>query len=297
MPAAADPCVSAHYRGHSGEMTHAGQDSGVLVTGATSGLGRAVALRFADQGTPVAVVGRDREALRQVTAEVQARDARAVPLHADLSDTAALPDLVERPQRPNSAASVGSSTQPQLTSHGVPRRVESRGCCELDRPLCVGALRHATHARRWRRTHRQHLLSGRPPRAVRMASGYASCIRARWPPTGERSIQNRGPAGPADFNTTEALDPTTVANLIVWMATAPDRPVLTRSPSHHCASTVGPKQRLLPAAPEARSPRSCSPTSTSAPSRSVRRAAPLGGHRPLDRLLGVGASKHVSGMP
>jgi short-subunit dehydrogenase len=47
------------------------------------------------KGIPVAVVGRSEEALRQVTAEVQARGARAVPLHADLSDTAALSGLVD----------------------------------------------------------------------------------------------------------------------------------------------------------------------------------------------------------
>lgn len=71
-------------------MSVVGPERGVLVTGATSGLGRAVALGFAARGVPVAIVGRSEEALRQVTRDVRDHDVRVVALQADLSDAPAL---------------------------------------------------------------------------------------------------------------------------------------------------------------------------------------------------------------
>jgi NAD(P)-dependent dehydrogenase (short-subunit alcohol dehydrogenase family) len=78
-------------------MTVVGRDRGVLVTGATSGLGRAVGLRFASEQVPVALVGRSKADLDRAVFEVQRRGARAVALATDLSDTASLPGLVGRP--------------------------------------------------------------------------------------------------------------------------------------------------------------------------------------------------------
>jgi NAD(P)-dependent dehydrogenase (short-subunit alcohol dehydrogenase family) len=67
-----------------------------LVTGATSGIGRAVAHRLAGEGTTVLVVGRDSDRGEQVVAEVGRRGGRGVFLRADLSDAGAVVDLAGR---------------------------------------------------------------------------------------------------------------------------------------------------------------------------------------------------------
>jgi NAD(P)-dependent dehydrogenase (short-subunit alcohol dehydrogenase family) len=56
-----------------------------LVTGATSGIGRATALRFAAEGARLALVGRDAETLGAVAGEVRAGGAEAVEVQADVT--------------------------------------------------------------------------------------------------------------------------------------------------------------------------------------------------------------------
>ncbi|MFG2073644.1 SDR family NAD(P)-dependent oxidoreductase [Nonomuraea maritima] len=57
-----------------------------LVTGASKGIGRAVALAYADAGADVALVARSAEALGQVAKEIEVRGRRAVVIPADLTD-------------------------------------------------------------------------------------------------------------------------------------------------------------------------------------------------------------------
>lgn len=54
-----------------------------LVTGATSGIGRAIALRFAAEGASVAITGRRRERLAETEAKLQAHGVAVVPVAAD----------------------------------------------------------------------------------------------------------------------------------------------------------------------------------------------------------------------
>jgi NAD(P)-dependent dehydrogenase (short-subunit alcohol dehydrogenase family) len=68
-----------------------------LVTGASRGLGKAMALGMAGAGADVALVGRDAATLEPVAAEIQeqtGRQALAVPL--DVADLAAIPPAVEK---------------------------------------------------------------------------------------------------------------------------------------------------------------------------------------------------------
>jgi len=57
-----------------------------LVTGATSGIGRACALAFARQGARVVCVGRKDEALEQVTRDIRALGGEVLELKADLAN-------------------------------------------------------------------------------------------------------------------------------------------------------------------------------------------------------------------
>ncbi len=65
-----------------------------LVTGATSGIGHAIALALADRGYVLALQGRDADRLGAVVTEVQARGAEASGHRCDLTDDVAVDDLV-----------------------------------------------------------------------------------------------------------------------------------------------------------------------------------------------------------
>jgi len=66
----------------------------VIVTGATSGIGRATALRFAESGAAIAVVGRNAEALGEVCAAIQRLGGNSLPIQADLSIDTALAKVI-----------------------------------------------------------------------------------------------------------------------------------------------------------------------------------------------------------
>jgi NAD(P)-dependent dehydrogenase (short-subunit alcohol dehydrogenase family) len=71
------------------------RDHKTLVTGATSGIGRAIAVQFARMGAEVLVHGRDASRGKQVVEEIEREGGSARFVAADLSDPADLQRLVE----------------------------------------------------------------------------------------------------------------------------------------------------------------------------------------------------------
>ncbi|MEX1109172.1 MAG: SDR family NAD(P)-dependent oxidoreductase, partial [Dongiaceae bacterium] len=61
-----------------------------VVTGAATGLGRGIALLFADEGADVAVVDRNGEGAAQTAEKIAARGRRSVAATADVGDEAAV---------------------------------------------------------------------------------------------------------------------------------------------------------------------------------------------------------------
>lgn len=74
-----------------------------LVTGATRGIGKAIALQLAEDGYDLALVGRDGEALSQVcteacsrAADIDGKEIRTLPITADLAETESCSSIVEK---------------------------------------------------------------------------------------------------------------------------------------------------------------------------------------------------------
>jgi NAD(P)-dependent dehydrogenase (short-subunit alcohol dehydrogenase family) len=68
----------------------------VVITGASSGIGRASALAFADQGARLVLASRGPEALDDVTRDCRARGAQALAVPTDISDPADVEELGRR---------------------------------------------------------------------------------------------------------------------------------------------------------------------------------------------------------
>jgi NAD(P)-dependent dehydrogenase (short-subunit alcohol dehydrogenase family) len=67
-----------------------------LVTGASRGLGRGIALAFADAGAEVAVAARTIEALEVVADEIRVKARRALVVRVDVADSASVAEMVAR---------------------------------------------------------------------------------------------------------------------------------------------------------------------------------------------------------
>jgi NAD(P)-dependent dehydrogenase (short-subunit alcohol dehydrogenase family) len=72
------------------------RDAVVVITGASSGIGRAAALALAEQGAAVVLAARREEALREVEHDCVHRGARALVVPTDVADEAQVQRLAER---------------------------------------------------------------------------------------------------------------------------------------------------------------------------------------------------------
>jgi NAD(P)-dependent dehydrogenase (short-subunit alcohol dehydrogenase family) len=77
-----------------------------IITGATSGIGRATALRFAAAGARLVIVGRSQQQLNRVAREIKEQQGEALPLRADVTDEATARRIVARTIKKFSALDV-----------------------------------------------------------------------------------------------------------------------------------------------------------------------------------------------
>lgn len=68
----------------------------VVVTGASSGIGKAIALRLADEGASVALAARDAQRLEALAAECGRRGGKAIGIPTDVAEEAQCRALIER---------------------------------------------------------------------------------------------------------------------------------------------------------------------------------------------------------
>lgn len=71
----------------------------VVITGASAGVGRALARRFAQDGARIGLVARGRERLEETAAEVRARGGEALVLPLDVADADALENAAQQVER------------------------------------------------------------------------------------------------------------------------------------------------------------------------------------------------------
>jgi L-rhamnose 1-dehydrogenase len=71
------------------------KDKVAIVTGATRGIGRAIAVRFGQEGASVVVVGRDEAMGRETVRLVGAAGGQAIFVPTDVSDSAQVQDMVD----------------------------------------------------------------------------------------------------------------------------------------------------------------------------------------------------------
>ena len=79
------------------------RDAVVVITGASTGLGRAAALAFARRGATLSLAARGEDALHQTAQECRHFGSRALAVPTDVTDEAAVQTLPGRPSW-NSAA-------------------------------------------------------------------------------------------------------------------------------------------------------------------------------------------------
>src|SRR4029453_2272159 len=104
----------------------------VIVTGASSGIGRATALRFGQAGGSVLAVGRDQKALEEVASQVDRDGGRAVVLVADVTApdapdrivSAALERFAGISALVNAAGIIGSGTVESTTDQHWAERLD-----------------------------------------------------------------------------------------------------------------------------------------------------------------------------
>lgn len=229
-----------------------------LVTGATSGLGRATALALAGAGADVGLIGRSEPELEQVASAITGSGRRALPVPLDLADEVRIHTSVTQ----LTETFGGVDLLVNAAGTDVPGPVEALDSAGWDRVLAVNLrapflLARAVfpHMREQARGTIVNVSSVAGKRGWANASAYCAskfgltgltqALAAEGKPHGIRACvlypgamaTSWGVWSPADRATeqrdsqppTEALPPEQVASLIVWIATAPPELVLNEA--------------------------------------------------------------------
>lgn len=227
-----------------------------VVTGASSGLGRATALRLASDGARVALLARGREDLDQVAAQVQAQGGRAFPVPTDLADPVAIAAAVGRvvselgPPRVlvNAAATDAPGeaetltvtdwdrvlrvnlTAPFLLIQLVFPQMRANGGGTVVNVSSVAGRRGWAGASAYCSTKfgltglTQALAAEGAPHGIRVLSVYPGAMATQWGTFDPGERGDRPPTAPE-----QALPAEDVAAYIAWVITAPAHLVVTEA--------------------------------------------------------------------
>lgn len=245
-------------------MTHSALSEGslqgqtALITGASSGLGRASALAFAQAGADVALLARSERDLRAVAYEVEGLGRRALALPADLSDEAAILGTVEQiidsfgrvdvllnnagTDVPGSVTELSASNwdlvlnvnlrAPFLLAKAVFPTMQTQGHGTIINVSSVAGRRGWANAAAYCASKfgltgfTQALHAEGKEHGIRALVVYPGAMAANWgdwtPETRQGDEQESRPSS-------EALSPEDAASFLVWLASAPRTMVLTEA--------------------------------------------------------------------
>jgi NAD(P)-dependent dehydrogenase (short-subunit alcohol dehydrogenase family) len=124
-------------------MTKRFDNQVVWITGGGSGIGRALALGFADEGAAVAVSGRREDRLQEVVKELEERGAKALGVRCDVTDEASVAEAVQKVVRTFGGLDVAVAS----AGFSVAGRIEKLSAADWRRQLDVNVIGAAMTAR------------------------------------------------------------------------------------------------------------------------------------------------------
>lgn len=239
-------------------MARALQGKTAIITGASSGLGRASALAFAHAGADVALLARSKADLQEVAAEVERLGRRALVLPTDLSSETAILNAVEQ------VTDIFGRTDVLLNNAGtdVPGAVTDLSANDWDLVLNInlrapflltkavfpvmqvqggGTIINVSSVagkRGWANAaaycaskfgmtgFTQALHAEGKEHGIRAMVVYPGAMATNW---GEWTPEARKEDKKENHSSSEALSPEAAASFLVWLASAPQGMVLTET--------------------------------------------------------------------
>jgi NAD(P)-dependent dehydrogenase (short-subunit alcohol dehydrogenase family) len=229
-----------------------------IVTGATSGLGRAVATSLAAQGADIALIGRAERDLERTAAAVQGHGVHALSTPVDLSETHALASMVDEvvaemgvpavlvnaaaTDAPGSAQEISledwdrvvavNLTAPFVLARAVMPHMRVGGGGLIVNVSSVAGRRGWGNASAYCTTKfaltglTQSLAAEGREAGIRVCVLYPGAMATNW---GTFDRDSERPSTTPHTDDDASLNPDVVADLIAWMATSPGRPVLNEA--------------------------------------------------------------------